>query len=171
MHLDSRLIHRTAGVHACGSSISMWQSSWFSQQKISEISKIYKLSECILRSPLYKGVERRDTTLMRSPRCLWSSVFSFPTSAARKIKITRDGVAIAWPKKIIVLCYRVAGGVASQSHPKFASQQTLPPVPHTRVCGGGRDTRLRPTAPTSIFAPGLAQLCFRTYRNTTLTCP
>ena len=35
MHLASLLIYRTARVHALGSSISMWQSSWSNQHKIS----------------------------------------------------------------------------------------------------------------------------------------
>ena len=47
MHLDSLLVYRTAKVHARGSSISMWQSSWFNQHKIS-------LS--VNQSPTPKGV-------------------------------------------------------------------------------------------------------------------
>ena len=47
MHLDSLLMYRTARVHARGSSISMWQSSWFNQHKIS-------LS--VNQSPTPKGV-------------------------------------------------------------------------------------------------------------------
>ena len=35
MYLDSLLIYRSARVHASGSSISMWQSSWFNQHTIS----------------------------------------------------------------------------------------------------------------------------------------
>ena len=35
MHLDNLLTYRTSRVHARGSSISMWQSSWFNQRKIS----------------------------------------------------------------------------------------------------------------------------------------
>ena len=35
MYLDGLLIYRSARVHAHGSSISMWQSSWFNQHTIS----------------------------------------------------------------------------------------------------------------------------------------
>ena len=53
-----------------------------------------------------------------------------------------DGLATAQPKKNIVLCYRMAGGAASHSDPKFVSREKLPPIPHTRgyVAGGGQNT-------------------------------
>ena len=52
-----------------------------------------------------------------------------------------DGLATARPKKIIVLCYRVVGGAASYSDPKFVSRKTLPPIPHTTgyVTGRGQN--------------------------------
>ena len=47
MHLDILLIYRTARVHERGSSISMWQTSWFNQHKISLSAN---------QSPTLKGV-------------------------------------------------------------------------------------------------------------------
>ena len=47
MYLESLLIYRSARVHALGSSISLWQTSWFNQHTIS-------LS--VNQSPTPKGV-------------------------------------------------------------------------------------------------------------------
>ena len=56
-----------------------------------------------------------------------------------------DGLATARPKKNVVLCYRVTGGAASHSDPKFVSRETLPPIPTPGgMLGGVAKTKLAP---------------------------
>ena len=73
-----------------------------------------------------------------------SSLFSFPPSLAGILK-TR-WISHSPARKILVLCYRVAVGVALHLDPKFVSRQMLPPTPQAmRYVARGGQHKVRAT--------------------------